>query len=624
MRQTLRMITLCLLLIAASKTTRSHAQRPQILGTASVEGILVRLGTSVPIADADIELTRVEGTAMAPLASGAAEALARLQENPNTVGAAPPVGLSSEVQFTKSDANGRYRFTNLKPGGYRLVAVLVGGDYYPAEFGQRDPRGRGLIFPVVEGQTKRDLKLAMAPTGVISGQVRDEEGLPMGHVSVLATQYVYEEGRRQLRIMRGVLSDERGNYRLFWLPPGQYIVAARVEDPKRRATTVYIGQPGRYRGTVSAEAPVVTTRILPDGTTLEESYRLLYFGGVLDPEKAKPIDVPPGGSISGVDLFLGPAKLRAHHVRGMVTNSGQGAANVEVRAISLEGSPSSTISVGTTDSNGAFDLQGVVAGRYMLITSFPAVPVPAAGVVRQPGASAFALAEVVDRDIDIRLSAVLPLNIEGHLNVERSATAKDLELARVRVSLTRDPYLFGMPLPTIPLGPVQDLARSAGAFTIQTLPGDFRVVVNGLPPEAYVRSIRMGSEDILRDGLHVRESSPATPLDIVIATDAGEFTGTVMDDRREPMPNAAVVLVPDFQGLSIPASVLSTSTDATGRFTIRSIRPGNYKLYAWEYVDPGIWESAGFLNSYEPFAKTVRIAGNSKQDVQVSVAPQRQ
>jgi hypothetical protein len=624
MKQTLCLISLCLV-SSAVETVRAQTQRSPASSTASIEGTLIRLGTSDTIAGADIELTRVEGTALSPLASGAARAFAMLQDLPLSVGADPPAALAPEVQFTKSGDNGRFRFTNLKPGSYRLVAVMVGGDYYPAEYGQRDPRGRGLIFPVADGELKQ-VKLQMAATGVISGQVRvDEDGQPIGHVSVLATQYVYEGGARQLRIVRGVLSDERGNYRLFWLPPGQYFVAARVEDPKRRATTVYIGQPGRYSGTVSAGAPVVTRRVLSDGSISEESYQLLYAGGVLDPESAKPIDVPPGGSVTGIDLYLAPAKLRAHHVHGTLNNAGQPAVGVQVRAVPLQPSPSTTVSVGTTDAEGRFDLVGVVAGRYALFTSFPAAvsPIPTGGFSPQPTPGAFALVEVADHDIDITLSAVLPLNVEGHLNVERSATVQDLDLTKVRINLARDPALFGTPVEALSGGAPQDLARNAGAFTIQTSPGDFRVVVSGLAQHAYVKSIRLGAEDVLRDGLHIREGDPSNPLEIIIATDAGELTGTALDDQRAPMPNAAILLVPILQGLPATSAALPARTDAMGRFTIPGVRPGNYKLFAWEYVEPGSWEAPGFLNPYEAFSKSIRIASNSRQDTQVSVAPRR-
>jgi hypothetical protein len=248
---------------------------------------------------------------------------------------------------------------------------------------------------------------------------------------------------------------------------------------------------------------------------------------------------------------------------------------------------------------------------------------PAGGFSPQPTPGAFALVEVVDHDIDITLSAVLPLNIEGHLNVERSATVQDLDLTKVRINLTPDPFLFGTPPPVFSRGPIQDLARNGGAFTVQTLPGDFKVVVSGLPPQAYVKSLRLGSEDILRDGLRIRESSPSNPLEIIIATDVGELTGTALDDQRVPMPNAAILLVPIFQGMSATNAALPATTNAAGRFTIPGVRPGDYKLFAWEYIEPGSWEAPGFLNPYEAFSKSVRVASNSKQDAQVSVAPRR-
>src|SRR5262245_3119175 len=121
--QTRRIVPLSLLLlIAVSESSRSQAQRLQVAATASIDGTLFRLGTNEPISGADIELTRVEGTAAEPLARGAAEALAGLQNFPFSVDAAPPPALAPEVQFTKSEENGRFRFTSLKPGGYRLVA----------------------------------------------------------------------------------------------------------------------------------------------------------------------------------------------------------------------------------------------------------------------------------------------------------------------------------------------------------------------------------------------------------------------------------------------------------------------------------------------------------------------
>ncbi len=49
----------------------------------------------------------------------------------------------------------------------------------------------------------------------------------------------YHEGNRLLNFIQAVQTNDLGEYRLFWLPPGRYYVAARPEDsqnatPKRR------------------------------------------------------------------------------------------------------------------------------------------------------------------------------------------------------------------------------------------------------------------------------------------------------------------------------------------------------------------------------------------------------
>jgi len=117
--------------------------------------------------------------------------------------------------------------------------------------------GRGLNFPVREGQSIKDARLEMAPTGTITGQVLDADGQPMGHVSVMALEPLMQNGRRYLAIMEAGHTDERGEYRLFWLSPGRYYVAARVEDFQRRNVPMYVIPPGRGGMNERASAPVV-------------------------------------------------------------------------------------------------------------------------------------------------------------------------------------------------------------------------------------------------------------------------------------------------------------------------------------------------------------------------------
>jgi hypothetical protein len=47
---------------------------------------------------------------------------------------------------------------------------------------------------------------------------------PAAHVHVFAAEIAYQNGERILNQIQGADSDDRGNYRLFWLPPGKYVI----------------------------------------------------------------------------------------------------------------------------------------------------------------------------------------------------------------------------------------------------------------------------------------------------------------------------------------------------------------------------------------------------------------
>src|SRR6185369_16666479 len=81
------------------------------------------------------------------------------------------------------------------------------------------------------------------PTGVISGRVVDDDGHPMRDIEVQALVAVYEAGERRV-VPQGNLAttNDRGEFRLFWLPPGNYYVevnplpspyAPRVQPARR-------------------------------------------------------------------------------------------------------------------------------------------------------------------------------------------------------------------------------------------------------------------------------------------------------------------------------------------------------------------------------------------------------
>src|SRR5215469_4638480 len=87
---------------------------------ASVEGVVVKLGSGEPIANAEVRLSS--------------------QSNLPIAGRIPP---------TKTDSNGRFFFDNVSPGTYRIFATSDGG-FVPAEYGQRSPTGEGNALAIAE------------------------------------------------------------------------------------------------------------------------------------------------------------------------------------------------------------------------------------------------------------------------------------------------------------------------------------------------------------------------------------------------------------------------------------------------------------------------------------------
>jgi hypothetical protein len=647
-RGTISLLSLGLFLTVA---TRFHSQEP--VATASIEGVVVQAGTTTPIPGVDVELSRVEGTAAAPAAPGSSEAFAAIiagTGGPGIGGATPPPVIAGEIRYAKSGPDGRFSFTGLKEGKYRMVGMRIGGAFFPAEFGQRDLRGRGLNFPLAAGEAKRDVRLEMQATSVVTGRVLDDDGQPMGHVVVMGLTQEYRQGELRLYIDRQVLTDANGDYRLYWLSPVPHYVAAVFEDPSRRSINLLpYGPPGRGGARNRATSPTVVRRGLADGTDVEHAYGVTYYPSVADPRSARLLDLKPGETLAGIDIAMGAAKMRSQRIRGTVINgaTGQPAPNARVLAIPTAWSPNSLILTATADNNGIFDLRGAVPNNYLLSAAAstpnqfdPGLP-PA--LVAQLTANVPAQVGYLPIDMgnttleNVRIITIAAINAAGHVSIEGRPQGDDPELAGITIGLTRFPDLLGMPEPLIqapillaatgtPATPQLDNGRvgANGNFRLTMTAGDFRVNVNGIPPDHYVKSIRVGTTDVLARGLRAMGPLP-DPIDIVIAADSGSLRGAVLDDRSAPYTNATIALVPETPDLRGRLDLYrNTTSDFEGIFQITSIPPGNYKLFAWTFAPIGSWQTAEFLRNYESSGQVIRIApGRRQQDIRLTVIPLR-
>jgi len=574
-------------LVAAFAQT-APAQQPSL---ATLAGTVVVSGSNEPIPDAGVQLTPiVKAPAVAP------------------PGPPSPFPTSAKIYTAATTEDGKFLLSDIPAGDYRLAATHVG--YVRAEYGQNGPNRLGATITISAGQKMADMRVPLMPTGAISGRIFDRNGSPFPNVQVQALKYVYEDGRRVLSTVKAMVTDDQGEYRLFWLQPGDYLVMAK---PLRGAVpdTLMMPSPSGGLGTRPIESPTGAPIFSSDDAASVP----FYFPGKLTPQSGSVIHVKPGDDLQGMNIAI--QAMPARRVRGFVTNlpsnlppsledGGTVFSQVRVRlsprTIPEFDRDSDPIGPGTSVNRktGAFEIPGVTPGSYYLFASLSVSGNAALYLhARIP-------VEVGNDDLkDIAIQLEPDFDVPVHTTIAgRPENSVAPELAGLRVRLNSGNAAQRAP------------QQPAGSFVFRQLrPVDDRITVDQLPEGGYVQSIRMGATNILTDGFHIdRPSSDA--IEIVIGLNAGSVNGTVATDSTKPIENTTVALVPS---TSDRRDLYKTATtDAAGRFSLTGIAPGDYLLFAWSDVPNGAWQDPEFIKQYEDRGKPLHIEEGSAVNMQLT------
>jgi hypothetical protein len=150
-------------------------------------------------------------------------------------------------------------------------------------------------------------------------------------------------------------------------------------------------------------------------------------------------------------------------------------------------------------------------------------------------------------------------------------------------------------------------------------PDHYQVMMGSLPEDAYIKAIRAGETDVLNDGFTVAPGA-SLHFEITLAADAGKVDGTVTGKDDQPGLGATVVLVPEARFRARSDLFKSATTDQFGHFEFATVPPGEYKVFAWDDVEPGIWNDPAFLKEYEKVGEPVTVAANGKETVKVKLS----
>ncbi len=548
-------------------------------------------------------------------------------------------GAAPALASTITDSEGRFYLTNVKPSAYRMVAMRSG--YANTEYGQRRPGGPSQNLAVAAGQRITDVRLSMIQAGAISGHVFDN-GVPVGIADVVAIKVTYIEGQPSFNLILTSRTNDLGEYHIFWLPPGKYMVMAIVWDVASNAPYFMTPEGSNDNTFLTSRRSLrsVFTRASGSGAGENEAHVPFFFPGTPDPQNATVLEIRPGADLRNVDIHENVLPTR--HVRGAISGTFLPPNPAAVRA-GLPGGPSvqlvplqSVLNTNDAQSpftnaqaNGSFEFTNVIAGRYMLIASSGAV-------------SGSIPVEVRDRDIDgIGITLSPGLSVSGQAIIEGSAPGTPIPPG-LRVMLRSEPLLSNA-------NTYGNVITPAGTFTIPTPPanpaatppaappsGLYRVLVtpilvapsaNATLPtlpqalqKAYVKSIRLGDIDVMRDGLRIDHA--IEDLKIVIGTNPGSLTGHVTNDQMQPVASAVVALVPD-NHLKYRVTHRWVSADISGAFQFPVVPPGDYLLFAWESIETGGWQDAGVLRDYEAQGKAIHVDEGGRLTMDLPAIPAR-
>jgi protocatechuate 3,4-dioxygenase beta subunit len=476
---------------------------------------------------------------------------------------------------TATDSTGRFELKNLEPGRYRLSVQRNG--YVRQEYGQTLPDGPGSILSLSPGEKLSDITIQLIPAAVISGHVYDEDGEPVQGAQVFTLRSVYANGQRELARAGEARTNDLGEFRIYGLAPGQYILEA---DKQPRLFSVLKGEPG---------------------------YVPIYYPGVSDSGSAAPITVRAGDEFSSADINLQSTQtvtLRGHVVSGL---SGGPALHAQIYLVtqgsSTAGSHVSSQSF-VSDPQGGFELRGVAPGAYFLYAYL--YEGGRGELARQP-------LEVAAADLDgINLIVAPGVDVKGRVRVEGKV---DASVGSIQVSLSpKNIRLFFAGVPN-------DTVKSDGSFLLKNVFDDeYEILVDGLSGNYFVKSARWSGTDALTSGVRIGPTQTSNLLDILVSPDGARIDGVVSSDHQ-PFPGARVTLVPDPPHRREGRLFAATSTDQLGHFVLEGIAPGDYKLFAWESIEPGAYKSSDFLLPFENRAESVHITEGSSLSVQLDLIP---
>lgn len=492
------------------------------------------------------------------------------------------------TRLTTTDTEGRYEFFNLPAGRYTISVTKAG--YVGLEFGQRRPFEGGRPLDIADGQIADQINFALPRGAVIAGRLTDDAGDPIVGASVQPLRYQYAPGGRRRLVpveTSGWLSNmtnDLGEFRLFGLMPGTYLVTAQFQT----MGVVGLTQPNSQTGGISAIEP-------------RDGFLQTYFPGTTSVAEAQPVVV---NLSEEAHASFSLATGRLSKLSGMVRRSdGTLPAGfiAELRPRDVSGAAMGGWGGTPLAPDGSFSFANVPPGQYVLdVQQRRQGYDTSSGMLMGAPSSSAQTPEFARMTITVGGTDIAGLSLTTTRGVSASGRVTFQTATPVKISERSSLFMTAAfansdegERAVMSLGANNGVIDPSGRFEIRGIVGEVLFRPGILPNNHVLKSVTLNGVDIT-DRPYDAASGDVTGLEVVIV-DPAQVNGTAKHPRGEMVRDYRVVLFPGNGKPSLLTTrfVHTGSADPSGRFQFTRLPAGEYLGVAVDSFEQGQeWDPA--------------------------------
>ena len=443
----------------------------------------------------------------------------------------------SQYLRTQTDSEGRFKFSSLTAGQYRIVALAPG-------FASADdsPMVNGKMMNLADGETLDNVELRLKRGAVITGRITDSSGNPLIEKEV---QLMKMDARGNFtRFYFGstdTRTDDRGVYRIHSLPGGKYKVSVG-----------YSTEDG-FRGDMS--------RLY---------FAKTFYPNTTDENQAKVIELSEGSEASDVDIKIADTK-KTFDIAGKVieTETGKPVPGIRIGygVIAPNGSLGSMVGLGaSTDAQGEFQISGVLPGKYLVFAD-SRFESQASDIYSDQTP-----VEVSDNDVTgVEIKAHRGGSVSGIAVVEGSNDPAILkQLSNVNLSLSYRSAESNLGIRSARPGP-------DGSFRFGGVkPG--KILIRAFTPPDGLKLIRLEYNGAsITDGIDLQADEAIANVRVVFGYGTGVIRGQVKMVGGV-VPEGLIQLSLIVKSLGGAGSPFYVPVDSRNQFLMKNLPPGEYEL----------------------------------------------